>query len=159
MDNQSFVFNALYSMHCSLCNTGCSSPTLKIEVAFHMKIKLRSSSIYKKRWGHLPVLKNPFIFHSKKKEIFEVVFHLKTYLRSSSIYKNIWSRLPFTKIFEVVFPLQKYLRLSSIYRNIWGCLAFVSKNPLRGFRTVTNLPQQIFEVVFHLKTYLRSSSI
>jgi hypothetical protein len=65
----------LYFMHWILCNTSCCSPTLKLEVVFHIKMKLRSSSIYQKRWGRLPVLTNPVIFHSKS-------------LWSSSVYKK-----------------------------------------------------------------------
>ena len=84
-----------------------SSIQNRIEVVFHLPDKLRSSSIWLKHFGYLPVaLKIEVVFHLPK--ILRSSSHFPKKLRSSSIYLKNWGRLPFAYKVEVVFQFGSY---------------------------------------------------
>ena len=124
MDNQSFVFNTLYYMHCILC------------IVFYAFIKLL------KGWGPTTLLRCTPLVQVNQASISLVVLDKERSWVSTTwtiralysmhcilwiilyalysmhcilciIYKNVWCNTN-----------QKYLRSSSLYINIWGRLPF-----------------------------------
>ena len=89
-----------------------------IEVTFQLHYRLRSSSIYKKKWGCL--LFTQKLRASSILKIIEVVFHnQKDWGHLQFKLKNIWGHLPFTKKWWGRLPFLTKLLWYQPKRQFW----------------------------------------